>query len=171
MLGIDRSAASYAWTAALVLLLICSVYLIRETLIVFVIALLLAYRRQPAMFFFGLFAFITFLPTSNFLFPTGIIMAERLLYLPALGLIACLVLAVYQLEDRFRLRALAPAVLLLATCGCALRTWARNPDWRNNLTLGESAVRAAPQSYKARELLANALYDADPQHSQLDRDL
>ncbi len=133
------------------------------------IALLLAYRRQPAMFFFGLFAFITFLPTSNLLFPTGIIMAERLLYLPALGLIACLVLAVYQVEDRFRLRALAPAVLLLATCGCALRTWERNPDWRNNLTLGESAVRAAPRSYKAHELLANALYDADPQHSQLDR--
>jgi len=49
LLGIDRRAASYAWTAALILLLICAVYLIRETLIVFVIALLLAYLLYPLM--------------------------------------------------------------------------------------------------------------------------
>jgi predicted PurR-regulated permease PerM len=49
LLGIDRKAASYAWTVAIVLLLICSVYLIRETLIVFVIALLFAYLLYPLM--------------------------------------------------------------------------------------------------------------------------
>ena len=49
MLGIDRRAARYAWTAALVLLLICTIYLIRETLLVFVIALLFAYLLYPLM--------------------------------------------------------------------------------------------------------------------------
>src|SRR5215510_3983515 len=39
-------------------------------------ALVLLYRRQRVMFFFGLFAFVTFLPTSNLLFPIGTIMAE-----------------------------------------------------------------------------------------------
>jgi predicted PurR-regulated permease PerM len=49
MLGIDPKAARLTWTAALVLLGICTIYLIRETLLVFVIALLLAYLLYPLM--------------------------------------------------------------------------------------------------------------------------
>ena len=49
MLGIDPKAARYAWTAALVVLALLIIYLIRETLIVFVIALLLAYLLYPLM--------------------------------------------------------------------------------------------------------------------------
>ena len=131
--------------------------------------LVLLYRRQHAMFFFGLFAFGTFLPTSNLLFPIGTIMAERLLYLPAYGLIACLVLVVYWLGGRTRMRVLAPAVLLLAMLGFAVRTWERNPDWQNNLTLAESTVRASPRSFKAHVMLARALYGTDPRHASIDR--
>jgi tetratricopeptide (TPR) repeat protein len=116
-----------------------------------------------------LFAFGTFLPTSNLLFPIGTITAERLLYLPAYGLIACLVLAVYGIGERTRMRVFAPAVLILAMLGCSVRTWERNPDWQNNLTLAESTVRASPRSFKAHMLLARALYGADPRHSNLDR--
>jgi hypothetical protein len=131
--------------------------------------LILQYRRQPALFFFGLFAFGTFLPTSNLLFPIGTIMAERLLYLPAYGLIACLVLAVYGIGERTQRRVFAPAVLILAMLGCSVRTWKRNPDWQNNLTLAESTVRASPRSFKAHMLLARALYGEDRRHSNLDR--
>lgn len=49
MLGIDPKAARYAWTAALVLLALLTIYVVRETLIVFVIALLLAYLLYPLM--------------------------------------------------------------------------------------------------------------------------
>jgi predicted PurR-regulated permease PerM len=49
LLGIDPRAARYTWTAALVLLLLGLVYLIREALIVFVIALLFAYLLYPLM--------------------------------------------------------------------------------------------------------------------------
>jgi protein O-mannosyl-transferase len=131
--------------------------------------LVLLYRRQPAMFFFGLFAFGTFLPTANLLFPIGTIMAERLLYLPAYGLIACLVLTVYWIGERTRMRACGTAVFVLAMLGLSSRTWERNLDWRNNLTLAESSVRASPRSFKAHILLARALYGADPRHSNLDR--
>ncbi len=47
MLGIEKKAARYTWTAALVLLLLCCVYLIRESLIVFAVALLLTYLLYP----------------------------------------------------------------------------------------------------------------------------
>jgi predicted PurR-regulated permease PerM len=49
LLGIDAKAARYTWTTALVLLLIAIIYLIREILIVFVIALLFAYLLYPLM--------------------------------------------------------------------------------------------------------------------------
>lgn len=49
MLGIDPKAARATWTAALVLLLLGLIYLIREALLVFVIALLLAYLLYPLM--------------------------------------------------------------------------------------------------------------------------
>jgi predicted PurR-regulated permease PerM len=49
MLGVDYRAARATWTAALVLLLLGLVYLIRQTLVIFVIALLLAYLLYPLM--------------------------------------------------------------------------------------------------------------------------
>ena len=47
MLGIDRKAARYTWTAAAVLLLLWLVYLVRSTLFVFVLAVLFAYLLSP----------------------------------------------------------------------------------------------------------------------------
>lgn len=47
MLGIDSRAARYTWTAALVLLLLCLVYLMRTTLFVFIVALLFGYLLSP----------------------------------------------------------------------------------------------------------------------------
>jgi predicted PurR-regulated permease PerM len=47
MLGIDRRAASYTWTAVAILLLVAIVYLTRKTLFVFIVALLLAYLLSP----------------------------------------------------------------------------------------------------------------------------
>jgi predicted PurR-regulated permease PerM len=55
LLGIDSRAARYTWTAALVLLLFGVIYLIRDTILVFLIALLLAYLLYPLMDFIDRF--------------------------------------------------------------------------------------------------------------------
>ncbi len=47
MLGIDRRAASYTWTAVAILLLVAAIYLCRKTLFIFIVALLLAYLLSP----------------------------------------------------------------------------------------------------------------------------
>jgi predicted PurR-regulated permease PerM len=47
MLGIDRKAARYTWTAAAVVLLLWLVYLVRSTLFIFVLAVLFAYLLSP----------------------------------------------------------------------------------------------------------------------------
>src|SRR5436305_7235619 len=47
MLGIDRKAARYTWTAAAVLLLLWLIYQVRSTLFVFTLAVLFAYLLSP----------------------------------------------------------------------------------------------------------------------------
>jgi predicted PurR-regulated permease PerM len=47
MLGIDRKAARYTWTAAAIVLLLWLIYLVRSTLFVFVLAVLFAYLLSP----------------------------------------------------------------------------------------------------------------------------
>jgi predicted PurR-regulated permease PerM len=51
MLGFEARAARYAWTVIWVLLLMVSVYIIRETLFIFIVALLFAYLLWPLVNF------------------------------------------------------------------------------------------------------------------------
>jgi predicted PurR-regulated permease PerM len=49
LLGLDPRAARWTWTAAIVLLLMCLVYLLRQTMFIFVIALMFAYLLYPLL--------------------------------------------------------------------------------------------------------------------------
>jgi predicted PurR-regulated permease PerM len=60
MLGFDRRAARCTWTAALVVLLLYLVYLVRSTLFIFVLALLFGYMLSPLVNLFD-----RFLPVSR----------------------------------------------------------------------------------------------------------
>ncbi|MGH9144824.1 MAG: protein O-mannosyl-transferase TMTC1-related protein, partial [Vicinamibacterales bacterium] len=134
-------------------------------------------RRNPGVvlaqrvaFFSAAFAFVTFLPASNLLFPTGTIMAERLMYLPSIGLVALLAIALLAAAARvFGSPGLAILAVAVLASGLSYRTWTRNPDWRDDVALWTSAVHAAPSSAKAHRALAEALYDTDPSHANIDR--
>ena len=97
-----------------------------------------------------LFLCIASLPTSNLLFPTGTIFAERLAYLPSAGF--CLIAAswiVGRAPDfaalaRPRAAALAAVALLFAA-----RTLLRNPVWASDEALFTDMVRVSPASAKA----------------------
>ena len=123
------------------------------------------YRRNGTAFFGAGFALVTFLPMSNLVIPVGTIMAERFLYLPAIGFSICLVLALYSIGGLVRVRALAPALLCMISVMFAARTWVRNGDWRDEVTLWSAAVRASPLSFKTHTGLAQAWY---AQHRDLD---
>src|SRR5215469_3584934 len=47
MLGIDRRAAQYTWTAAAIVLLLALIYIVRKTLFIFILAVLFAYLLSP----------------------------------------------------------------------------------------------------------------------------
>ncbi len=127
-----------------------------------VTVVVMAYRRNRTAFFLAGFAFLTLLPASNLLFPIGSMMAERFLYLPSIGALACLVLASYAAVPRA-----APIVLGALLCGFAVRTWVRNADWRDELSLAKSAAAACPRSFKTHQMMAAALYAADATHANV----
>jgi hypothetical protein len=134
-----------------------------------VILVVSLYRRNRTAFFFVCFAAVTFMPTANLLFRSARSWPIGFLYLPSLGLLACLTLAIFELGERFRYPRTAPVALCLIASGFAARTWMRNLDWKDDLTLASAGVRASPRSYKVHKVLASRLYASDPSHSNLER--
>jgi hypothetical protein len=132
------------------------------------VAAAVAYRRCRPAFFFAAFAFVTFLPVSNLLFATGTIMAERLMYLPSIGVIGAVASAFGFAARRSAFRTTVAIAAALVVAGFGVRTWTRNPVWRDDLTLWQSTVRTSPLSAKAHRAFAEALYDVDPAHRNID---
>jgi tetratricopeptide (TPR) repeat protein len=124
-----------------------------------ILALVLArYRKDRLIFFAAGFAGIALLPTSNLLFPIGSIMGERFLYLPSVGFAIAVVALAYR-PGRDRIAAVALTVVIALF---AVRTFARNFAWKDDLTLAANDVRVAPQSFKLHLNLADALFKQDP---------
>ena len=124
--------------------------------------------NRTALFLAGA-ALLVFLPTSNLLFPIGTIMAERFLYLPAIAFAAGVVAAVGAVEKRVGDPRLTPVVLGVIVMACAARTWVRNLDWQDDLSVGRAAVAASPESFKSHKLLAYALHESDAGHANIDQ--
>src|SRR5579871_6893455 len=119
-----------------------------------------ARRKSRPLFFFLLFFLITAAPTSNLLILIGSVMAERFLYLPAVGLAGCAAMAIRTLAGRFSPQRTGVRAEWLAAALClilAARTYARNHDWHDDLSLWSSAVQVVPESTIAHLNLGHAL--------------
>ena len=110
-------------------------------------------RRAPAIALGILVFFAALAPVANVFFPIGVILAERLLYLPSAGLCLAAGAAIGLLLDalgapRRPASRLAAACLVAAAPGALLaaRAWTRTADWRDQRTLFEATVRASPDS-------------------------
>jgi len=117
------------------------------------------HRTGKPLLFFLAFFFIALSPTSNLIVFIGSIMAERLLYLPSVGLAGCVAAAICALGQRNRLRrpVTAWAALGVMCLALAARTYARNFDWKDEFSLWISAVDICPGSAKAHYNLGKTL--------------
>jgi len=82
-------------------------------------------------------------PVANLVFPAGVIMAERTLYLPSVGL--CLALAAWV--RRVETRVLAPVLALVVIAG-GVRSALRVPVWRTDEHVMLSILEDSPDSYR-----------------------
>lgn len=103
----------------------------------------LAWRRGRRLEAFGLgWVAIAVLPVANLLFPTGVLVAERTLYLPSVGLAVALGAWARGLSLR-PFAALATGIALLG----GVRTALRVPVWRDSRTVTLSMLDDSPSSY------------------------
>ncbi len=150
-------ASNWEDAKALISLAICL-----AAAVLIVILAVRARRADKPMLFFAAFFFIALSPTSNLIVLIGSIMAERFVYLPSVGLAGFLAAIICALDRRRQLRRpvnlrVAWAAVTIASLALAGRTFARNFDWKDELSLWSSAVKAVPGSSKAHYNLAKAL--------------
>lgn len=120
--------------------------------------LVLAWRRGRRVEAFGLgWIAIAFLPVSNLLFSTGVLLAERTLYLPSVGLALAAGAALARLPaDRLRW-----VVALIVLAG-AIRSGVRTPVWRDDAAVTASILEDSPASYRGPARMG-ALYQSHRQ--------
>jgi tetratricopeptide (TPR) repeat protein len=101
---------------------------------------------------------VTIAPVSNVLFLSGVLLAERTLYLPSVAFAALVGWALFSLPRAARqVRPLAIAVVVVLLAG---RTLARNPVWESTDTVMTRLIREHPQSGRAQWALG-AFYEAN----------
>ncbi|MFO7892295.1 MAG: tetratricopeptide repeat protein [Longimicrobiales bacterium] len=104
--------------------------------------------------FFG----VAVLPVSNLVVPIGVLLAERTLYLPSVGLAFAVAGGwVWVSSERPRLRPVAAAVLALVVILAGARTWIRVPTWRSTETVMATLAADHPESFRVQWLLAGQL--------------
>jgi hypothetical protein len=112
--------------------------------------LVLAWRRQRRLEAFGLgWIAIAFLPVSNLLFSTGVLLAERTLYLPSVGLALAAGAALARLPPP-RLRVVVALLVLAGGIRSALRTRV----WRDDFAVTQSILEDSPDSYRGPARMA-----------------
>ncbi len=136
---------------------------------VLVAAIFLAWRRAPEAAFALAWVPVTLTPVSNVLVVTGVVLAERTLYLPSVGAM----LAVGWAIERYGWRAprgvgaAVAAVLVLF----AVRTWTRTDIWHDPKTFMLTNLEENPESYKAHwsigrvDAVSGRLADAEQEYA------
>lgn len=128
-----------------------------------VMVLVACWKKHPVVSFGLAWAAIGIFPVSNVLVPTGIVLAERTLFLPSIGMMLAVgALAVPVIE---RLKTAAPALRLAAAGGVAAvlvmgttRSASRQRVWQDQFTFWHQTTIDAPQSYRAHHALAQLLF-------------
>lgn len=127
------------------------------------VAVIVSVRRRVEVAAAVIFFVITYSVASNLVFRIGVLMAERLIYLPSVG--ACLLCAlaadavgrrwprpllrVPGFRDRVGLGGVVLGVGVgLTLCAYGILTIRRNTVWRNTRVLFETGVRIQPHSHK-----------------------
>ena len=113
----------------------------------YVAALALTWRRYPPLAFALAWVALAITPVANVFFVSGVTLAERSLYLPSVGAMLALGIAIdAAVRQRFRLTLAALAAALLAG---AVRTWTRTPTWHDDRTYVLRLLTDHPESHRA----------------------
>lgn len=132
----------------------------------FLAVLALAWKRLPVAAFGLLWFALALAPVHNVLLPTGIVLAERTLFLPSAGFVIAVAAAIAVLlapENAARVRRpLRHALVALMVAVLGLGAWRSSIRYRgftNQLSFWYMTLKDAPLSYRANMAIADLIYD------------
>ncbi len=132
-------------------------------LVLAVLVTVATWRRHPVVAFGLLWVAVGIFPVSNVLVPTGIVLAERTLFLPSVGMMLAVGGLAAPLADRLRGAprpaqwAAAGAVVAVLAMGTT-RSASRQRVWQDQFTFWHQTTIDAPLSYRAHHALAQLLF-------------
>lgn len=95
---------------------------------------------------------------SNLVFPVGVHMAERLVFMPSAGFALAVALLLFPLNrDAERWAKWRWALLVVLALAGTVRTMLRNPVWKDNFTLFSTDVKVSRNSAKLQNAMAGEL--------------
>ena len=103
-------------------------------------------RRWPVMAFAMLWVPIALSPVSNVFFASGILLAERTLYLSSVGV--CLGVGAIAERMLITRRTVALTTITVILVAFAARTWTRTPVWRDDRTWLVTLLADHPEAYE-----------------------
>ena len=89
---------------------------------------------------------IPFLPASNLFFPVGFVVAERVLYLPSMGLCLLVAQGAWTLLRHSSTSVLTKVFLVTLLLTHSAKTLTRNRDWYSKITIYGSLMRHYPSN-------------------------
>jgi tetratricopeptide (TPR) repeat protein len=131
----------------------------------------LAFLTQQRFPWLGLgvaWVVLSFLVVSNLVFPIGIWLGERTLYLPSVGVsiavagaLTALSRSSPQMGAPLARARVAQAVIVVMIVGGAWKSWTRSPVWFDSESVVSNLLDEHPESYRAQWWLAGQLVDAN----------
>lgn len=123
-----------------------------------------AYRHRPAITFGVLWMAITLFPVSNVTFASGVLLAERTLFLASVGAAltagAMIEWAGERLEWTRSLRRVAAASGVAVLVAGAVRMGIRQQTWKDNRSFYDQMLVEAPRSYRSHWIRAQRAFAA-----------
>jgi hypothetical protein len=138
-----------------------------------------ARKRAPAVSFGIMWCAVALFPVSNVLLPTGIVLAERTLFLPSVGVVVAgaglvqMLMANAAQARRVNARGIAVLCGIIVVAGVA-RSVERQRVWRNEGFYVGRGIKDAPRSFRLQRAFGDMLLEAgQPQmaHDAYDRAL
>jgi hypothetical protein len=128
-----------------------------------IVLIVVAWRRSAVAACGLLLAAAVWLPTANLVFPSGVLLAERTLYLPSAGILLAAGSIFAWIDRRGELdawlRPAAGAALALLLVGGIVRSVQRERVWRSSDDVFLTMVRDEPLSFKAHHAWGSVLFE------------
>ncbi|MBK7763718.1 MAG: tetratricopeptide repeat protein [Bacteroidetes bacterium] len=136
------------WVSALVLITLAA-------------SILFTLKKRNWLAFPLLFILMHMLLINNFFFNIGATMGERLVYHSSLGVCILIVYGLHQFLQKMKVSnpAIISVLVLPLLLAYSMRTIARNPAWKNNITLYTTDVKTYPNSTMLNGNACISLFD------------